>query len=49
MVTNADITKNFKMAAVKPEIHVSTFVYRISKHLYMIATKFQRLYTFVWR
>jgi len=43
-VTHADITQKFKMAAVKPEIHVSTFVHGISKLLYMIATKFKRLY-----
>jgi len=27
MVTHADITKKFKMAVVKPEIRVSTFVH----------------------
>jgi len=48
MVTHADITKKFKMAAIKPEIHVSTFVHGISKFLHMITTKFQRLYPFVW-
>jgi len=44
MVTHADITQKFKMVEVKPEIHVSLFVHGISKLLYMIATKFQRLY-----
>jgi len=44
MVTHADITKKLKMAAVKSGIHVSTFVHGISNFLYMIATKFQRLY-----
>jgi len=41
MVTHTDITKKFKMGAVKPEIHVSTFVHGISKLPYMIATLFQ--------
>jgi len=40
MVTHADITQKFKMAAVKPEIHASTFIHEIAKLLYMIATKF---------
>jgi len=31
MITHADITPKFKMVAVKPEIHVSTFVHGISK------------------
>ena len=31
MVTHADIAQNFKMAAVNPEIHASTFVHGISK------------------
>jgi len=44
MVTHADITQKFKMAVVKPEIHVSTFVHGLSKLLYIITTKFQRLY-----
>jgi len=48
MVTHIDITQKFKMAVVKPEIHVSTFVHRISKLLYMIAAKFQRLYPCFW-
>jgi len=33
MVTQADITQKFKMTAVKPVIHVSTFVHGISKLL----------------
>jgi len=41
MVTHADISQKFKIAAVKPEIHVSTFVHGKSKLLYIIATKFQ--------
>jgi len=45
MAAHADITQKFKMAAVKSEIHVSTFVHGVSKLLYIIATKFQRLYT----
>jgi len=44
MVTHVDITQKFKMAVVKPEIHVSTFVHGISKLLHMITTKFQRPY-----
>jgi len=48
MVTHVDITQKFKMAAVKPEIHLSTFAHGISKLLYMIATKFQRLYPCFW-
>jgi len=44
MVILADITQKFKRAAFKPEIHVSIFVRGIYKLLYMIATKFQRLY-----
>jgi len=48
MVTHADTTQKFKMAAVKPEIHVSTFVHGISNLLYMIATKFQQLYPCFW-
>jgi len=47
VLTHADITQKFQMVAVKPEIHVSTFVHGISKLLYMIATKFQRLYIFL--
>jgi len=43
MVTHADITQQFKLA-VKPKIHVSTFVHGSAKLLYIIATKFQRLY-----
>jgi len=31
MVANADITKKFKIAVVKSEIHVSIFVHGISK------------------
>jgi len=38
MVTHADTTQKFKMAAVKPEIHGSTIVHGISKLLCMIAT-----------
>jgi len=38
MVTHANITQKFKMAAVKREIHVSTFVHGKSKLLYMIKT-----------
>jgi len=34
MVTHADITKKFKMAAVKPELQVSTYVHEIFKFLY---------------
>jgi len=48
MVTHADITKKFKMASVKLEIHVSTFVHGVSKLLYMITTKIQRLYHDFW-
>jgi len=48
MVTHADITQKFKMASVKPEIHVSTFEHGISKLLNMIATKFQQLFPSVW-
>jgi len=48
MVAHADIPKKFKMAAVKPEIHVSIFVHGISKLLYMIATKFKRLCPCFW-
>jgi len=33
MVTHADITNKFKMAAVKPGIHVSTIVHGISELL----------------
>jgi len=40
MATLVDITKKFKMVAVKPKIHVFTFVHGISKLLYTIATKF---------
>jgi len=47
MLTHADITMKFKIAAVKPGIHVSTFVHGISMLLYMITTKVQRLYTYV--
>jgi len=47
-VTHAEITQKFKMAAVKPEIHASTFVHGTSKRLSMIATKFQRLYPCFW-
>jgi len=35
VVTHADITQKFKMVAVKPEIHLSTFVHGISKLLYI--------------
>jgi len=42
-----DITQKFKIAAVKPEIHVSTFVHGISRFLYIIATKL-RCYTHVF-
>jgi len=38
MVTKADITQKCKMAVVKPEIHVSTFVHIISNLLHMIPT-----------
>jgi len=48
MVTHAYITQTFKMAAVKQEIHTSTLVHGIYKFLYMIATKFQRLYPYFW-
>jgi len=48
MVTHVGITQKFKMAAVKPEIHLSTFVHGIYKLLYIIATKFQRLYPCFW-
>jgi len=34
MVKHADMTNKFKMASVKPEINVSTFVDGISKLLY---------------
>jgi len=44
MVTHVDIIKKFKMAAVKSEIHVSVFVYGISKLLHIIAANFQYLY-----
>jgi len=44
MVTHADITQKFKMAAVKPEIHVSTFLHGISKLLHMIAKKFKPMF-----
>jgi len=49
-VTHVDITQKFKMAAVKPEIHVYTFVHGISKLLYMVASKFHvyLCYTFVF-
>jgi len=30
MVTHADITHKFKMAVVKPELHISKFVHGIS-------------------
>jgi len=33
MVTHADITRKFKMTAVKPEIQASTFVNGISTFL----------------
>jgi len=46
--THGGITQKFKMVAVKPEIHVFTFVDGISMLLYMIATKFQRLYPCFW-
>ena len=39
MVTNTDIAQKFRIAAVKPEIHVYTIVQGISKLLYTIATK----------
>jgi len=48
MVTHAHITQKFKMTAVKPEINVSTLGHGINKLLYMIATKFQRLYPYFW-
>jgi len=43
MITNTVITQKFNKVVVKPEIHNSTFVHGLTKLLYMIATKFQRL------
>jgi len=48
MVTHADITQKFKMAAVKSEIHVSAFVHGIFKLLCIMPTKFQRLPPCFW-
>ena len=47
MVTHTDIAQKLKMAAVKPEIHVYTFIHGIAELLYMIATEFNG-YTYVF-
>jgi len=44
MLAHADVTQKFKITAVKPEMHVSTFLHGISELLYMIETTFKRLY-----
>jgi len=44
MVRHADITKKYKMALVKSEIHVCPFIHGKYKILYIIAMKFQRIY-----